>query len=591
VINPRGDVSVNPFLDAQADNKDVSNRISGNIYSIITLPFLEGFSYRINFSNNLSTYKLFNSNPYDRGQTGSVTKENGSTLDLLFDNIFSYEKKIQNHNLNFTFVSGINKVNSEYTTDNGYNIPNLSLSYNSMQQATSLETLSGAYKESALYQMFRANYGFAGKYMLTATIRRDGFSGFARNQKIALFPSFGAAWVVSEEPFFKVPAISYLKLRGSYGENGNQIARYMSLARVSTSLSSSYVFGDGSTTSLGQSPSTLANDDLTWEKATGINVGLDYGILNDRIRGSIEYYKTTTTNLFWNVGLPIATGFNSITSNLGKLVNHGLEFQLSSRIIQNADFTWDIDLNFSTNRNKIVKLLGVDNDGDGREDDLVASGLFIGESIGTIYDFETNGIWQLRDEIPAGFSPGTYRVVDQNGDGVLSAEHDRRILGRKEPAYTAGIQNTLKYKGFTFRMFINTIQGGKNSYLGANHPYGVNGTKSTAQHGNWFTFYDYWSPSNPGGKYPLIWEPAQISPVQYLSRSFVRLQDVSLSYQIPGSVINKIKLKSASLYVSGKNLVTLTKWDGWDPETGQGIISSNPLPVMKSYTLGLNLSL
>src|SRR5690606_16041121 len=153
------------------------------------------------------------------------------------------------------------------------------------------------------YQMFRANYGFAGKYMLTATLRRDGFSGFARNQKIALFPSFGAAWVVSEEPFFKVPAISYLKLRGSYGENGKQIARYMSLARVSTSLSSSYVFGDGSTTSLGQSPSTLANDDLTWEKATGINVGLDYGILNDRIRGSIEYYKTTTTNLFWNVGL------------------------------------------------------------------------------------------------------------------------------------------------------------------------------------------------------------------------------------------------------------------------------------------------
>ncbi|MCE6989828.1 TonB-dependent receptor [Dyadobacter sp. CY323] len=591
IVNPRGDVAINPFLDAQTDDKDISNRASGNFYGIIKLPFLEGFSYRMNYSNNLRWWNRSNSNPYDRGQTGSVGKEHGSILDMLFDNIFTYDKKIGQHGINLTFVAGYNKIAGETTNAGGYNIPNISLGYNNIQQATTMFNSSSAHKESSVYQMIRANYNYRGRYMLTATLRRDGFSGFAKNNKTALFPSIGGAWTLSEESFFSIPVISYAKLRASYGENGNQIARYNSLARVATTTSSSYVFGDGATTSLGQSPSSLANDNLAWESTAGVNLGVDYGIFNDRIKGSVDYYKTVTTNLFWNVGLPIATGFSSITSNLGRLVNHGFEFQIFGKAVHRPKFSWDVDLNFSSNRNKITELLGVDKDGDGRDDDLIASGLFIGNSIGTVYDFETNGIWQLSDEIPAGFSPGTYRMVDQNGDGQLSAEKDRRILGRTEPAYQMGIQNTLKYSNFSFRFFINTIQGGKNAYLGANHPTGVNNTKSTAQHGNWFSFYDYWSPSNPNGKYPLVWEPAQIAPVRYVSRSFARLQDVSLSYQLPIKLLSKIRLKSANLYLSGKNMVTLTKWDGWDPETGQGVTSSNPLPVMKAYTVGLNVSL
>ncbi len=591
VINPRGDVAVNPFLDAQADDQDKVNRISGNFYSVLTIPSWEGFSYRINYSNNMRWWNQANSNKYGAGLTGTASKENGYVLDVLFDHIITYDKKLNNHGINLTMVAGYNRIKSETTLASGTNIPNLSLSYNSLQQAVNRTISSNAYRESSLYQMIRANYNFKSRYMLTATLRRDGFSGFAKNKKIGLFPSVGAAWVVSEEPFFKIPAISYFKLRASYGQNGNQTARYSSLARVVADESSQYVFGDGTSTSLGQYPASLANDNLTWESTAGTNFGLDFNLFKDNIKGSVDYYHTATTNLFWDMSLPRMTGFSNISTNLGKIVNRGIEFLIQTQPIRGTKFQWNLDVNFSSNRNEIVHLLNVDRDGDGREDDLVASNLFIGHSIGTVYNYETNGIWQLTDEIPTGFFPGTYRVVDQNGDGIISADQDRKILGRSEPSFQMGIQNTFRLSPFTLRIFINSIQGGKSGYMGANHPTGFPDTRSTAQHGNWFNFYDYWSPTNPDGKYPLPWEAAQVKPVQYFSRSFVRLQDISLSYQLPKAILHKIGLKSASVYASGKNVLTLTKWDGWDPETGQGISNSNPYPVMKAYTLGLTISL
>lgn len=139
------------------------------------------------------------------------------------------------------------------------------------------------------------------------------------------------------------------------------------------------------------------------------------------------------------------------------------------------------------------------------------------------------------------------------------------------------------------KAFINSIQGGKNGYLGSNHPGGGANTTGNAQSANWFTFLDYWSPRNPDGKYPLPWAGASILPARYFSRSFVRLQDISLSYQLKDAIAKKIGLGQLKIYVSGKNLITLTKWDGWDPETGQGI-SAEAFPVLKAYTLGLDFS-
>ncbi len=511
----------------------------------------------------------------------------------MLDNIITYDKKInQDHSLKVTLVSGYNTVDYEATRASGSDIPNLGLSYNSLEQAIIQEISSDAWSESSIYQMGRVNYNFRNKYLLTGTVRRDGFSGFARNKKFGIFPSIGAGWVVSEESFFKVPVIEYLKIRGSYGVNGNQTGRYTSLARISAEESSKYVFGDGSSTSIGQSVSSLPNNDLGWETTAGFNLGLDFAILNNRIRGNVEYYTTKTTDLLWNKVLPTMTGFNQIKTNLGEIANQGLEFAIQTTPIKTSVFSWDLDVNFSTNKNKIVKLLGEDLNGDGKEDDLVSSNLFIGESIGTIYDYEVNGIYQLTDVIPAGYGLGRYRIVDQNpGDTyAISVEEDRKILGRKEPAYMFGIQNTFAYKNFTLRIFVNSIQGGKDGYLKANNPDGMPGTTGTAQNQNWFNFYDYWSVSNPNAKYPVSWIPTAIGGSAYYSRSFVRLQDVSLAYNLKSVTVKQIGLKGLKVFVSGKNLLTFTKWDGWDPETGQGIGNNQGYPVMKSLSAGIEVS-
>ena len=172
----------------------------------------------------------------------------------------------------------------------------------------------------------------------------------------------------------------------------------------------------------------------------------------------------------------------------------------------------------------------------------------------------------------------------------ISADKDRVILGRSEPAYRFGIQNTLAYRNFSLRFFINSIQGGKNGYLRANYPSGIGTSSGSAQNSNTFNHYDYWSPSNPGAEYPITWVPVQKSPPKYYQRNFIRLQDISLAYNLNKKFADKLGLDNLKIYVSGKNVLTFTKWDGWDPETGLGIGNTNAYPVMKSYTLGLDVT-
>ncbi|WP_201300855.1 TonB-dependent receptor [Sunxiuqinia indica] len=589
VVNHLGDNIINPFLDATADDEDLRNSISGNFYGIVSIPWIKGLSYRINYSNNLRWQSHYYSNKYDESQTGSAYKVNASTNDMLLDNIVTYNKKINEvHSLEFTIVYGCTQTDYEKTTALGTNFSNLDLSYNSLQQATVQNISSSAWKESSLYQMGRMNYNYKNRYLLTATIRRDGFSGFSKNNKFGIFPSVGLGWVLSDENFYNIPSLEYFKLRGSYGENGNLTTRYSSLAVVESDGYSQYVFGDGASTSNGQEPTSLANNELSWETTTGFNFGIDFAAFNNRLRGNIEYYRTTTTDLLWDMTLPEMTGFSDITTNLGKIANTGFELAVFTTPVKASNFTWNLDLNISTNKNEIKELIGIDEDGDGVEDDLVSSGLFIGESIGAIYTYEIDGMWQLDDDIMTGFFPGTYRIVDQDGDGIISAAKDRKILGHTEPVYQFGIQNTLKYKNFTLRFFINSIQGGKNGYMKANNPSGY--STGLAQNYNWFNFYDYWSPSNPNAKYKNSWLSPSISASRYQSRSFVRLQDISLAYKLEASLLNKLGIGDAKIYISGKNLLTFTKWDGWDPETGQGISNGSAYPVMKSYTLGLDLT-
>jgi TonB-linked SusC/RagA family outer membrane protein len=473
------------------------------------------------------------------------------------------------------------------TTASATGFSNITLGYNSLEQGAIQRTSSDAWTEALNGQMARLNYKFNDRYLLTATARRDGFSGFAANEKYGVFPSAALGWIITQEPFFQYSAVNFLKLRAGYGTSGNLTSRYSSLATVTQSAA--YVFGDGGTTQFGQQVNSLANPNLKWESTRGFNAGLDFVVLKSRINGSLDYYNNKTNDLLFDVALPTIAGFSTIRTNVGNVANTGLELSLTSVNVEINGFKWSSTFNISGNRNKIVRLVGLDANGDGKEDDLVSSNLFIGKSISAIYGLKSNGLYQLGDDIPTGYYPGTLRVVDANGDGKLENATDRVFIGRGDPAYRTSLLNTFEYKGLTLRVFLNSVQGGKDGYLAASNT-GFGGNLSdNSRNLNYFSGIDFWSPSNTDAMYPRSPVSPVLSPSVYLQRNFVRLQDVSLSYRFSGKVIQALHADNLSVFASGKNLATWTDWRGWDPETGQSY-SDAGRPVLKGYSFGLNVA-
>ncbi|WP_046287559.1 TonB-dependent receptor [Zobellia galactanivorans] len=592
----------NPLLDLEADDDDKRLNLFANIHADVKLP-IKGLNYRMNFSQNYRTINHNNFDANDANFTGYGYKNASIYYDWTLDNILSYNRTFNEvHNISATFLYGVEERNYSFTNVNSQNFTNDLLGYNSLEAGdpTLYGMNTGKEREQSLYTMGRLQYNYNSKYLVTGTIRRDGFSGFGTNDKLGVFPSVALGWVVSEENFVNTDSkwLNYLKLRGSYGTTGRRgLGRYDTQAVVSTSVegNNGYIFGDGGSPTQVQWISSLANNNLGWETTTGLNVGADFAFFNSRLSGNVEYYNNSTKDILYAIQLPTTSGFSSINTNIGEVANHGIEFSLTGKWINNQDLSWSTTVNYSRNRNEIVSILGADNDGDGLEDDLVSNTLFIGEPTDVVYDYEIIGMWQLADEeagnIPNGFYPGTYKIADLNDDGAYSANDDKKILGYKDPGYRFGIANTVKYKQFSLYAFINSIQGGDDYYFGTDALiFGATNTsieRYSVQNiptGAW----DYWMPENPDARFRRLDGPAGYEPNRYLQRNFVRIQDVSLSYDFDKKILGKIGFSSLRLFVSGKNLHTFTKWRGWDPETG-GEYTWGVNPVMANYTLGLNV--
>jgi len=590
VDRPTGN-PINPIIEARADAEDQRLNLNANLTATVLLP-LEGLNYKLRFGNNYITTdeSYFGAHGSNFQGFGSKRAEKGYTWSL--DNILSYTKTFKNiHEVDVTLLYGVEERQFDFTNAEGSNFASFVLGYNRLQAAAADQQRisSGGWKESSLYNMGRISYKLLDRYLITGTVRRDGFSGFSDQNKFGTFPSVAIGWVVSEESFFNtLPEwFDFLKLRASYGTTGNRtIGRYQTLAEVTGEPS--YVTADGSSL-YGQWISGLESPDLQWEKTTGINVGLDFRVLKGRLSGNLNYYDNNTTDLLYQVDIPGISRFESFPDNLGEINNKGLEVILSSVNIQKQDFSWNTDFNFSRNRNQIRTLLGFDTDGDGKEDDLTSEGLFIGQSTGVIFDYQIDGIWQQSDEIPDGYEFGSYRVLDLNGDDVRDGD-DRAIVGNTLPAYRFGINNVLNYKKWTMRLFVNSVQGGSNRYLGEDTFYGFQ-IFNQENHFN-IAFpedIDYWTPENPDAKYqrPGIRGSGGIAGTRYSPRNFVRLRNVSLSYNL--GAVDWASIQSLKVTLSGRNLLTITDWEGWDPETGQGITRFGR-PVMESYSLGINVS-
>jgi len=600
--------ATNPLLNVQRPNLDTRQNLTGSFYADISVPWVKGLSYRANYSNTLQTSKSYNFDPYANALVGGANKSNSSQNEWSFDNILTYSNKFGIHSVNATFVYGVEDRNYETTNASAQNFTNKTLGYNYIQagQADLNRVTSSAWKETSLYTMVRAVYSLMDRYIITGTVRRDGFSGFGQDNKFGTFPSIAGAWRISEEGFLKdnVPWLNNLKLRLSYGSGGNRtVGRYATLATMTANRDNNnnpggYLYGDGATGELTQAVNTMANSKLKWETTTSLNFGIDFSLLKGRLYGNYEYYSSKTTDLLYNINVPTLNGTaqTSIPTNIGELRNAGHEFSITGTPVVKKDFQWDITANFATNKNWVVTILGLDANGDGKEDDLISSNIFIGKSLGTIYSYNIIGMWQVADynagPLPTGFYYGTYKVEDLNTDGVINADKDRKILGYTDPLYNFSIQNVVSYKGFELRAFVNSIQGGKDHYLG--QPASQMLIPDHLTNNSFFKF-DYWTPENPDARYrqlgaytPVLGEG--FSP--RISRSFVRLQELSLAYNFSSRLLSKIRVNRAKVYVSATNLLTLTKWDGWDPEANQGLTydfgAAGGYPTMKGYTMGLN---
>lgn len=621
--------AINPLLSIDNPDKDVRHNLTGNFFAQVEVPWIKGLSYRMNYSNNLTMARDYNFDPYANSFLGSANKRDSWTNNWTLDNIVTFKREFDLHSINATFVYGVEERNYETTNAEARNFTDQTLGYNLLQagQPDLQRSSSEAWKENSLYTMFRAVYSFKDRYILTGTFRRDGFSGFSASNKYALFPSAAVAWNISQENFISDNFIwiDDLKIRYSYGQGGNRtVDRYQTLAKMAGFLpggtrTGGYLYGDGATGELTQAVRTVAREDLKWETTTSSNLGIDFSVLKGRLSGSYNFYVSKTADLLYDINYPGINGIypdnNSniaIPTNIGKLKNRGHELSLTGIAVTTDKVEWSVTANFATNRNKVITILGYDNNGDGKEDDIVGSNIFIGKPLSTIYDYEIIGMWQVADvtagEVPTGFTYGTYKIADRNSDGFYTPADDRKIIGYRDPSYTLSFINSVKYRNFELKAFIYSIQGGKDYYKG--QPASNMLIPDHLTNNSFFKF-DYWTPENPDAKYRQLGAyNTSLGPgfSPYVSRSFVRLQELSLAYNLPSSLLSKVKMNNLKVWVSAFNLLTLTKWDGWDPEAGQGLAydldpngaridetsrslpANSTYPTMKRYTLGVNLS-
>ena len=584
----------NPFVDYYGlDKLRRVYSLFATIYSNIKLPF--GFNYKISFQpyyEFIKDYKFWSSQTFMGGRDhsgGYGTRNDFSSYNWMLDNIITWKKQFGPHLFDVTLLYSAEQTRSWNTfAANQSFIPNEKLGYSGLQFGTNPAVGTTDTETSGDAVMGRINYTLSNRYLLTVSIRRDGYSAFGSKNPRAAFPAVALAWKISEEEFFKVPNIYQLKLRASWGKNGNRaVGPYSALAQLGSTL-----YYNGSETKVGTYSSTMSNKNLSWEKTEAFNVGIDLGLFDNRIDLTVDAYLMKTHDLLMDRQLPQITGYRSITSNLGELQNKGLELTLNTVNIDRPRFKWRSNLVFSMNRNKILKLFGdyeeieVNGQKVKREVPDYTNNWFPGRAIDVIWDYKIKGIWQENEREEAAkyrLEPGDWKAEDVDQNGKYEALADKMFIGYKQPRYRIGFRNDFEFlKHFTASFFLRAELGHKAPFGNALHRSGVD----TYDKMNIWKF-PYWTPENPINDYARLTTNINVfggGLMIYKSRSFVRLQDVSLSYAFPKSLLGLFGIESMDVYYSGHNLLYFSKWPAWDPE-------SLMTPMPRTHIVGVRISL
>ncbi|MBX2925563.1 MAG: TonB-dependent receptor [Chitinophagaceae bacterium] len=595
------------------DDMEKYSSIRGTGFLNVKLPFIKGLNYRFNLTASRATTEL-GSFHHEFGEVNTLVPEQianpsqflarawgsrsgSATNSWLLDNLLTYNRSFGDHSVDA--LLGYTRDRSQSNTEslNGSNFANIgttSMGFYGLQYATTYSVNTSYSMYANVGYIGRLGYGYREKYFVTFNFRRDGYSAFTEGNKFGNFPGVSVAWNVSNEKFLGSQKwIDFLKLRLSYGKTGNQgISPYATRAQIGTGFT---VFGNTSTQFT--TPSTLGNKMLTWETTTALNLGINFAVLNNRLSGYVDVYKSNTKDQLIARAIPIMTGYNTVNTNRGEVGNKGIEIGLNSVNISSArGFRWETGVNFWLNRNRLLHLNGLDADGDGREDDDIGNSWFIGKSLGAIYDYTFDGIVQTSDteyKNSTGFIDGDVKFKDISGpdgkpDGKITT-HDRSIVGYAKENFSFNISNTFSYKNFSLYFSFNAIiGGGKNNFFLATNPMGLNPGALLPTVANWLD-QPYWTASNPNNEHP---RSNYTNPYAYRfwqSRSFGRLQNLSLSYNVPQPLTDRLKISNLRVYVSGTNLFTISGWTGLDPANAAqiGVVSSTP--VMRALTFGLNV--
>ena len=593
---------VNPLMDEGDNFKShiESTRYLGSAY--VQLTPIKGLSLKSQLAvdrrnRRNGQYSDYQSTNRFQAPSNTYMSNNWDVWTILtWQNTANYNLTL-NEKHDFTFLLG-HELSQDVTEGLGYNGTAgkehyYQQAFYDVSKISADQSPSSSYSKNSMLSYFaRVNYAFMDRYLFSASLRADGSSVLAEGKKWGYFPSVSAGWRITEESFMESTRswLDNLKLRVAWGVSGNAAVKpYQTLATVSATTpnsSDSFI------------PMSMSNPDLSWETTSSFNLGLDFGIIGGRINGTIDYYWTKTKDLLYYRSAPSSSVFTSILSNIGESKGQGLEIGINAQAIKTKDFNWEINASYTHSKDEISKLAdGLERNIDG------TTALIVGEPLRARYDYETNGIWNVgeyekyvadykargidfAEPLPKYGTPGTMKIVDQNGDGKID-EDDKRVY-KLSPDHIFGLTNTFTYKDFALSIQCMARLGG---YFGfdKNNALGLNDGDA-----NWADV-DYWTPTNTGAKFP---SPGTNSTdlsklyTQYASallwekNDFFKIKDITLSYNVNKDWLKHIHVASAKIYCSLKNYFTFASVKDYDPERGGSI----NWPLAKQVIVGVNVS-
>ena len=590
--NPIGPTELNK---SQTDGYNFLANLTAELTFTKWLKFKSTFGYDAKFWFIDNFTPKYNWKPTPTEETSRYKSDNKS-FTYLWDNYFLFDHTFaEKHRVGL--MAG---MSAQWNTNDYLNAQKNVFMFDNvheMDNGEEMYAIGGNETEWALLSyMARVNYSYEDRYLLTATIRRDGSSRFGKKHRWGTFPSVSVAWRASQEKWFpKNDYINDLKVRAGYGVTGSQasVGNYSYLASYNTSV---YPFGISSGNQTALVSSTLANPYIHWEEVAQTNIGFDASLFNSRVMFSFDAYLKETRDMLVKASIPITSGFEDTTTtytNAGKVRNQGIEMSLHT-INLTGELGWETNLTATYNKNKVKDLNSDVPYYINQINNSYVTMLAKDYPINVFYGYVTDGIFQNQSEVNThavqpGAEPGDIRFRDLNNDGVIN-DSDRTVIGNPNPSWLFSMNNSLSYKGFELSVFLQGIAG--NKIYNANN---IDNTGMAAAYNQTTDVLKRWQGEGTSNSMPraVFGDPNQNTRVSdrfVENGSYLRLKNITLSYTFPKQWLQKAQIENARLSLSCENVATITGYSGFDPEVGINGIDQNRYPISRTFSLGLNFN-